>query len=535
MELLKVFIVEDESIVREGLRDMIPWEQNGFVFSGDAPDGEVALPAIRRVRPDILITDIKMPFMDGLSLSRLVNREMPDTKIIILSGYDDFEYAQKAIELHVDQYLLKPITRVSMMKALEQTRKRIEEEQEQKKYLQMFNREARAYEDYARQRFFENLAGGRLSIQEIYEEAGKLEIDLDAEGYNILLLALQPREPGAAYSEETDVLEESLLQCFLRFPDILMFRSSLLSHALLLKGGPEKLREMTDRCIDAIRQRCTDSREAPDWYIAVGTPTERLSGVPRCYAEAVHILAFRHLMPRRHVLTAQITGRAENDVGGVNALDSGNADPMLIRNFVQNGFIDETEDFVAEYLQNLGDALQSMMFRHYLIVSARVNAIEAIRELGLDREALISQLPPAEADLSEEELRGYLTEVLSRSIRMRNEESGRQNSDLIEQAIRYVDQNYTDENISLNSTAKAVNISTNYLSALFGQKVGVSFVEYLTQKRMARAKQLLRQSDRRTGEIAQEVGYKDAHYFSFVFKKTQGCTPREYRAGEKSR
>ncbi len=118
---------------------------------------------------------------------------------------------------------------------------------------------------------------------------------------------------------------------------------------------------------------------------------------------------------------------------------------------------------------------------------------------------------------------------------MRNEESGRQNSDLIEQAIRYVDQNYTDENISLNSTAKAVNISTNYLSALFGQRAGVSFVEYLTQKRMTRAKQLLRQSDRRTGEIAQEVGYRDAHYFSFVFKKTQGCTPREYRAGEKNR
>ena len=96
MEPIKVFIVEDESIVREGIRDMIPWEQYGFVFSGEASDGEVALPMVRRIRPDILITDIKMPFMDGLSLSRLVNRELPDTRIIILSGYDDFEYAQQA-------------------------------------------------------------------------------------------------------------------------------------------------------------------------------------------------------------------------------------------------------------------------------------------------------------------------------------------------------------------------------------------------------------------------------------------------------
>ena len=146
MEPIKVFIVEDESIVREGIRDMIPWEQYGFVFSGEAPDGEVALPMVRRIRPDILITDIKMPFMDGLSLSRLVNRELPDTRIIILSGYDDFEYAQQAIELHVDQYLLKPISRANMIKALEQTRSRIQEEREQKEYRQVFTREAREYE-----------------------------------------------------------------------------------------------------------------------------------------------------------------------------------------------------------------------------------------------------------------------------------------------------------------------------------------------------------------------------------------------------
>ena len=109
MEPIKVFIVEDESIVREGIRDMIPWEQDGFVFFGEASDGEVALPMVRRIRPDILITDIKMPFMDGLSLSRLVNRELPDTRIIILSGYNDFDYAKTAIGLGVTDYLLKPV------------------------------------------------------------------------------------------------------------------------------------------------------------------------------------------------------------------------------------------------------------------------------------------------------------------------------------------------------------------------------------------------------------------------------------------
>ena len=104
--MLKVFLVEDESFIREGLRDNIPWEQYGYSFVGEASDGEMALPLIRKVKPDVLITDIKMPFMDGLELSKVVHAEFPQTKIIIISGYDDFEYARKSIEVGVEQYLL---------------------------------------------------------------------------------------------------------------------------------------------------------------------------------------------------------------------------------------------------------------------------------------------------------------------------------------------------------------------------------------------------------------------------------------------
>ena len=92
--MLKVFLVEDERVIREGLRDNIPWEQYGYRFIGEASDGEMALPMIRKLKPDVLITDIKMPFMDGLSLSEMVKEEFPRTKIIIISGYDDFEYAR---------------------------------------------------------------------------------------------------------------------------------------------------------------------------------------------------------------------------------------------------------------------------------------------------------------------------------------------------------------------------------------------------------------------------------------------------------
>ena len=138
MDNIKVFICEDESIVREGLRDMIPWEKYGFEFVGDAPDGEMALPMIRKLKPDAIITDITMPFMDGLSLCRIVMGELPNTKIIIISGYSDFEYARKAIELGVEQYLLKPVTRADMIKALEGIKQKITEESEQLNYISKY-------------------------------------------------------------------------------------------------------------------------------------------------------------------------------------------------------------------------------------------------------------------------------------------------------------------------------------------------------------------------------------------------------------
>ena len=148
--MLKVFLVEDEVLIREGLRDKIPWEQYGFRLVGEAADGEVALPLIRKTRPDVLITDIKMPFMDGLALSRIVREELPGIKIIIISGYDDFEYAREAISVGVDQYLLKPITRTNLRKVLQELKDKIEQEKDQKDYQMKMQNEKHEYEQFSR-------------------------------------------------------------------------------------------------------------------------------------------------------------------------------------------------------------------------------------------------------------------------------------------------------------------------------------------------------------------------------------------------
>lgn len=116
--MVKVFLVEDESIIRRGIRDNIAWESHGFEFVGEAGDGEYAYPLLLNTKPDILITDIKMPFMDGLELSRLVKKSLPKTRIIILSGYNEFEYAKEAIKIGISDYLLKPVTSVSLLDTL---------------------------------------------------------------------------------------------------------------------------------------------------------------------------------------------------------------------------------------------------------------------------------------------------------------------------------------------------------------------------------------------------------------------------------
>ncbi|MBO6000126.1 MAG: response regulator, partial [Lachnospiraceae bacterium] len=492
MEPIKVFITEDESIVREGLRDMIPWEQYGFVFAGEASDGETALPMVRRIRPDILITDIKMPFMDGLEFSRLVSRELPATKIIILSGYDDFEYARQAIELHVDQYLLKPITKAAMVQALEQTRSRIEEEHRQQEYLQQFIRESREYEHYERRDFFEKLVGGTLTVPQIYEQAAELEIDLDAECFNIVLFSLQGRENDRVYSEESTELLETLIENLYRNPDFLVFREGILSYAVLVKAEKEQIGERTARCLDIIRTQCENTAAVqPDWYAAVGTPVPRLSEIPRCYMDAGHAMAFRHIMPGEHVLTAERIRTVTAEQESYHTIDAGTADPMLIRGFIRQGTAAELDDFVSEYFDAVGNAADSLMFRNYLLLSARVNALAAIEELGISRSLLMDRLPMPGQDAGAD-LKSYLTEVLHAAVSLRDEETQRQGGKLLENALEYIDGHYTDEDMSLNTLARAINVSTNYLSAIFSQKMGISFVEYLTQKRMTRAKQLLK-------------------------------------------
>ena len=136
--MVKVFLVEDEAIIRHGIRDNIDWASHGFEFAGEAGDGEYAYPLILKAQPDILVTDIKMPFMDGLELSRLVKKTLPRTRIIVLSGYNEFEYAKEAIKIGISDYLLKPVSSAGLIDALKKAADEIREERENSRLLERY-------------------------------------------------------------------------------------------------------------------------------------------------------------------------------------------------------------------------------------------------------------------------------------------------------------------------------------------------------------------------------------------------------------
>ena len=537
--MLRVFLAEDETIIRETLRDTMPWAQCGYTFVGEAGDGEMALPLIQQTRPDVLITDIRMPFMDGLALSKLVLQEFPQMKVIILSGYDDFEYAQTAIGLGVERYLLKPITKSTLMGVLEEVREKIQGERAQQNYLAQFHQEAQDYEQYARRRFLERIVAGQLSVQEIYEQAEKLDLDLRAQAYDLALVSAMPESGGTAesYSEPGARLRDSMVSHFLKHPEYILFRWNLNSYAVLLLGRQESMEAIVGRCISKFRELYKTFGPDMSCYLAVGTPTRRLSALPGCFEEVSRLWAYRHILPEQHILTVDtvksLTGTGANhDLSG---LDMSKVSPAMLTGVLQNASAQEVPSFVDEYIHSLADALDSMPFCQYLMLSARFTATQFAEGLGVGQEEFLSSLSCLNMvgqKISAGDLKRYLSDILLQAIRLRDRVTGSQYSGQLQQAVRYIDEHYQSEDISLNRVAKEVDLSPNYLSAVFSQEMGTTFVEYLTAKRMEKARELLRHSDLRSGEIAAAVGYKDSHYFSFLFKKTQGCPPRDYRSGK---
>jgi len=415
--MMKVFLVDDEIVIREGIRTSFPWEKTEYNLVGEAPDGEMALPMIRDTNPDIVITDIRMPFMDGIELCKALRTQMPWISVIILSGYDEFEYARKGIQLGVREYLLKPITAEDLRKALDRVSETILEERKTRERGHGMRIEGDGA--FLREKLISSLYSedaAETDAENTLQQLRAMGIQVYAPRYAVIDAAFDPPDRGRGALN--DLAESS--------GGIVHASASRTGSRVLVLGDTDEDTEERAYAFASSIARELERMDCGGIRVAIGEIVDHPRDIVKSFRTARHI---------RHTLADQ---------------EGGNTRPVIV----------------------------------------------GVRELG--------EMP-----------------------------SDKKSPSIVAEARYYMSQHYTDPNLMLQDVAKAVNMSNSRFSTVFAQQSGKTFTEYITGLRLGKAKELLRETDLRSSQIAFEVGYNDAHYFSYLFKKSFGLTPGEYRSSHK--
>ena len=533
--MLKVFLAEDEFIIREGIKNNIDWQAHGYEFCGEASDGELAFPLIQKTRPDILITDIKMPFVDGLALSRLVKKELPETEIIILSGYEEFDYAKEAIQIGVARYLLKPINGETLLQEIDSVAEIILGKQKEKEIREKYQKEMEENSLRDQMDLFQHLVTGDCSMEELLSVAGKLDLKIMAPWYSIVLLKIQSmKHDYEEYSGSIVVVDERIVK--LAEPEhVLIFDRALEGRAFLFKADSE------EELLAYQKEYLGDVKEVLSGYAnlryfgGIGTPVNRLREIPASFEDASHAFAHRYLVAESCILDSSLLmqeGAAEHEDFRISAVNPEQIDRAKMQEFLRTGDLDEVVYFVDEFFGKLdGGAMKSRIFRQYITMDAYFSIVDFLKGLGLQKDEI--EAPDQDSSILQDEKSAmdYIVRIMEKALVLREKKASSRYEDVVSEVIHYIEDNYAQEELSLNLLASHVNFSPNHLSMIFSQQTGQTLIRYLTDYRMNRAKELLRCSSKKSSVISMEVGYKDPHYFSYLFKKTQGMTPTQYRGG----
>lgn len=553
--MVKLFLVEDEIVMRDGIKRQINWEKEDIEFVGEASDGELAWPMILETKPDILLTDIKMPFMDGLELSALVRKELPDTAIIILSGYDEFVYAQQAVSLGVTDYLLKPLPPGKLLECIRRVQEKIEQERAQPENNAWSEELAREQKDAEKNLLFRALVTNDRSLKEILAMADHLGIHISARYYSVILMTVRGKE-NAMPSEQ---LRTELAAIPEQIPGWIFFDRNENGFAMIGTANSEE--EVSDTQKELIRRlkECVEKDAEHTWFIGAGRTVGRISDIGKAYNSANKALSSRFITGMNRVVTADETDSVKKDLSGLQvsplpaearasekdaavldidqAVTNDNSRKML-EEYLRTGTLEEAEPFLEGLFQSIGeDNLNSYLLLTYLSMDMYFTMVRFLKDMGRQ----VNEIDKKCGDINSllkgritaEQARSYLTSYLKEVIALRDHNTEKRYGKILRQAVSYIDTHFDQEDISLNRVAQTVGMSPNHFSSIFSQELGTTFIEYLIGKRMERAKELLRTTQLRSSEVAYRVGYRDPHYFSSTFKKIQGMTPREYRVSYK--
>jgi two-component system response regulator YesN len=525
--MYKVFLVEDEIVVREGIRNNIPWEQTPYSLVGEAPDGEMALSMIQDIKPDILITDIRMPFMDGLTLSRIVKKTLPWIKIIILSGHDEFEYAKEAISVGIEEYLLKPVSSQDMRKALDKIARRIDDEKENLLSIENLKAQVRSSADMLRDKWLFDFMNGRIPAVEAIEQGREFGIDLLARSYLVLVAEVVGSMEKDVQLIPVKVISRSILE---KHANSAWFQEKEKCFVILLRKISNNDEESAYTIAQSLKYEIERDTECKV-MIGIGNEAQRIGEVAKSYsvarkivnrgiAQGLSLIADNSLLPR--------------DEAGPDSSPLFNIDGDIFLTRLKYAAKKDVDSIIQEYTKMLGDDFsENYLFIVFILGEIIVAASKIVEALGGD----IRKIAPY--SLNHEDIQYIVSSreiffekvksLLYAVIEYRDAHTAGRYQSVIVKAREYIDRNFASADISLYSTASNVGISPNHLSTVFAQETGENFIEYLTRIRIEKAKQLLRETAMKNADIASETGFNDPHYFSHIFKKNTGLSPREYR------
>ena len=515
MELYRVLLVDDEEDIREGISRKMDWLGLGFSLVGEAANGQDALELAESLRPDVILTDIKMPFMDGLELCRILTDRLPAARFVVFSGFDAFEYAKQAIQMNVVEYILKPINADELSAVLRRLKDQLDRERAERRNVELLRSRYMENLPVLRELFYANLLDGRIEPGTERERAAHLDIDLQGEEWAVGLayIGSDRRDALSTLSVQKDRCKLSLYNDWVAV--IVSLTESFTIYDLI-------------RVLDRV---CTlaASYLGLTLTVGVGAPCKELSGMARSAAEARTALEYRSMVGRGQVI---YIGDLEPDGGQVLTFEE--ADERTLTAAVRLGSEQEVRDAAAALAGKIREANPSAGQYNLFLMELVTHLMKMTRRSGVGVEEVFGtgfSLPIQDSALpSLEELEGWCAERYLRLwtlIRRRQTDSAGQT---VETAKEYIRQHYAESDLSVEKLCAYLHLSSTYFSTLFKRETGTSFTAYVTTVRMEAAAEAIRGTEEKTYLIAQRCGYEDPNYFSYVFKRHFGVTPTKYRS-----
>lgn len=524
MEEYRVLLVDDEEDIRVGISRKMDWAALGFVLVGEAENGREALDMAEALEPDVVLTDIKMPFMDGLELCRILTERLPASKFVVFSGFDEFEYAKQAIRMNVFEYILKPISAAELEGVLRRLKERLDTERTERQNTEALRRRYEESLPVLRELFCTHLLEGRVPPEQAADRAARLELDVAGDAWTAALAHMDgaPDRELAALSVQ-QLLEENLT---LEGWNCRAFLYGDAAAVLAISRGGGSVYAL----IQALDRVCAlaESYLGLTLTMGVGSPGGALGELPQSAAGARAALDYRVLVGAGRAI---YIGDLEPNAGERVSFDEN--DERELAAAVKLGGEAEIRAAVGrltEKVRRSGLAASHLFFLELLTCLLRL-----ARGAGLEVEEVFGTgfTGAVQAtDFSSFEAMGNW--CLERCLRIQTL-IRRQRTDTagqtVERARTYIQEHYGESELSVERLCDHLHLSPAYFSTLFKRETGMSFTAYVTVTRMEAAAEALRGSEDKTYLIARRCGYEDANYFSYVFKKHFGVTPTKFRSG----